>query len=186
MKVSCCHCGKDIGSAVQKQMALYEVGKVVCPHCHKQNKRYVSEMDLHIAIMGNMVIYGIVLSLMCFMTMGFYTGKGQLLTSILMTIVSLVVVIVGISNWSLFVYDKAYMKQAWSNYTMQEDGYDVTRSVKRNFYGFITLVVVLGLLAMYVHYAFYIVGTVVYLVLMYFKLLKIKKREHAYYVSQSK
>ena len=38
MKVSCCHCGKDIGSAVQKQMALYEVGKVVCPHCHKQNK----------------------------------------------------------------------------------------------------------------------------------------------------
>ena len=69
---------------------------------------------------------------------------------------------------------------------MQEDGYDVTRSVKRNFYGFITLVVVLGLLSMYVHYAFYIVGTVVYLLLMYFKLLKIKKREHAYFVSQSK
>lgn len=186
MKVSCCHCGKDMGSAVQRQMALYEVGKVVCPHCHKQNKRYVSELDLHIAIMGNMVIYGIVLSLMCFMTMGFYTGKGQLLTAVLMTIVSLVIVIVGISNWSLFVYDRAFMKSEWANYTILEDGYDVTRGVKRNFYGFIGLVIVLGLFAMYIHFAFYIVGTVVYLLLMYIKLLKIKKREQEYYLSQKK
>ena len=183
MKVSCCHCGKDIGSAVQKQMALYEVGKVVCPHCHKQNKRYVSELDLHIAIMGNMVIYGIVLSLMCFMTMGFYTGTGHLLTTVIMTIIALVIVIVGISNWSLYVYDKAFLKNEWKNYTIQEDGYDVTRGVKRNFYGFISLVIILGLLAMYVHFVFYIVGTLVYLLLMYFKLLKIKRREYEYYVS---
>lgn len=183
MKVTCVHCGKDIEDVVQKRTAEYQVGKVNCPHCHKLNKRYLSEMDLHLLVLGNMVVYGVVLSIMCVMTFNFYNGSSDILSSILMTICALFVVIVGISKWSVYVYNQAPMKKEWANYTMKEDAVAVTKSVKRNFYGFIALVIVLGLLAMYVSFWYYLIGIVLYLGLMFIKLKAIQKREKAYYES---
>lgn len=185
MKITCVHCGQEMNDAVTKLTSVYKIGKVHCPHCHKQNKRYISEMDLHMISMGNMAIYGLVLSIMCLMTMNFYGGTSKFLPMMLLTILALVIVVVGITQWSLYVYLHAPMKKDWMNQTMPEDEVAVTKSIKRTFHGFLVLVVVLGVLAMYLSFGYYVAGTLLYLVLMYIKLRAILKREKNYYMSRN-
>ena len=185
MKITCVHCGKEMNDAATKNTSTYVIGKVICPHCHKQNKRYISEMDLHIISMGNMAIYGIVLSIMCLMTMSFYGGTGKFLPMILATIVVLVIVVVGITQWSLYVYLHAPMKKDWMNFTMPEDAYEVTKAIKRVFQGFLVLVVALGVVAMYLSFWYYVAGVAVYLGLMFIKLKAIQKREKEYFEARN-
>ena len=46
MKVNCESCGKPITAQVNSLFEQFEPGRVVCPHCHHQQKRYISEADL--------------------------------------------------------------------------------------------------------------------------------------------
>ena len=177
MKISCVHCGKEMNDAVTKRTSVFKVGKVHCPHCHRQNKRYISELDLQLISYGTMIIYGIVLAMMCLLATSFYGGNGNFLVMMLVTILALVITIVGITNWSYYVYLFAPMKKEWMNHTISEDEDLVTKKIKRSFKAYLFLVVLFGVLAMYIGFWCYIVGVSLYLALMYFKVKKVQKVE---------
>ena len=61
MKVNCESCGKPITAQVNSLFEQFEPGRVVCPHCHHQQKRYISEADLLIYFCFSAVLYSIVL-----------------------------------------------------------------------------------------------------------------------------
>ena len=46
MKIYCEKCRQEISSECNKQIENYKVGKVICPHCHYEQKRYLSEADI--------------------------------------------------------------------------------------------------------------------------------------------
>lgn len=46
MKICCEKCHGDITSECNKSLESYHVGRIVCPHCHQEQKRYVSEADV--------------------------------------------------------------------------------------------------------------------------------------------
>ena len=177
MKISCIHCGKEMNDAANKRLALYQIGKVHCPHCHRQNKRYISELDLHLFSFGNMIIYGIVLGMMCLLAMSFYGGNGNFLVMMLVTILAMIIVIVGITNWGYYVYLWAPMKRDWLNQTITEEEDVVTKKIKREFKAYLVMVVIFGVLAMYIGFWCYLVGVSLYLGLMFLKLKKIQKRD---------
>lgn len=181
MKVVCSYCGKDISKAVQGQAASYQVGKLVCPHCHKQNKRYISAFDLLLNVLGNMVVYGISLSGMYFFVALSQQEKVPLLPAIVTTVAAFVFIVWGISQWSMYVYDKAPMKQKWANVTIKEDPVLAAKSAKRSFYAFLAMVFTLGLVTMFIDYVYYIIGLVVFLLLMGWKLKKVHQLEKEYY-----
>ena len=177
MKISCVHCGKEMNDAVNRRTAVYKIGKVHCPHCHRQNKRYISELDLHLFSFGNMVIYGVVLAMMCLLATSFYSGNGNFLVMLLVTILAMIIVIVGITNWSYYVYLWAPMKRDWMNQTITEDEDLVTKKIKREFKAYLVLVVIFGVLAMYIGFWCYVVGVGLTLCLMFLRLKIAQKRE---------
>ena len=67
MKVNCESCGKPITAQVNSLFEQFEPGRVVCPHCHHQQKRYISEADLLIYFCFSAVLYSIVLVLIFFL-----------------------------------------------------------------------------------------------------------------------
>jgi hypothetical protein len=91
MKVNCEYCGKSINKLVMQNITKNEVGRIQCPHCHKENKRYISEFDLLYCFLLNAIVYGLTIILFHFVT-----------TSDL-----------GISNhffYSLFLYDSCCLR----------------------------------------------------------------------------
>ena len=46
MKITCSTCNKEISTTVDKTIENFEPGRLICPHCHYQQKRYISEADL--------------------------------------------------------------------------------------------------------------------------------------------
>lgn len=181
MKVACSHCGKDISKEVQSQMANYQVGKIVCPHCHKQNKRYISMYDLFLNVMGSMVIYGIVLSGMYLMMVANQQEKITIVVALVVTVLAFVVVVWGVSRWSTYVYQTAPGKQKWANVTIKEDPIFAAKSAKRSFYAFLAMVFLLGFMTMFINYAYYILGVLVFLLLMAWKLRQAYITEKVYY-----
>ena len=67
MKVNCESCGKPITAQVNSLFEQLEPGRLVCPHCHHQQKRYISEADLLIYFCFSAVLYSIVLVLIFFL-----------------------------------------------------------------------------------------------------------------------
>ena len=56
MKVNCEFCGKNINKHIVQNITKNEIGRIQCPHCHKENKRYISEFDLLYCFLLNAII----------------------------------------------------------------------------------------------------------------------------------
>lgn len=181
MKIHCEKCGKEINQAVSSQISSYGAGKLVCPHCHQQNKRYISTFDLYGYALGCMLIYGLALLVMGITTAITNQYQGPIWGVFLISIVGVVFLMVGISRLGLYIYEKAPGKKAWATITMKEDMAQVTKKTRHYFLGFILLVFILGVCALFVSYWFLLIGMATYIVLFIVEMRKTYKQEKAYY-----
>ena len=105
MKVNCENCKKPITSQVNALFEQFEPGSVVCPHCHHQQKRYVSEADLLIYFCFSAVLYSAVLVLIFFLL----NWKMQAWVLIL-AVILFVITYIAMKYGSAQLYEKAYFK----------------------------------------------------------------------------
>ena len=106
MKVNCENCKKPITSQVNALFEQFEPGSVVCPHCHHQQKRYVSEADLLIYFCFSAVLYSAVLVLIFFLL----NWKMQAWVLIL-AVILFVITYIAMKYGSAQLYEKAYFKR---------------------------------------------------------------------------
>ena len=184
MKIVCSHCGCDFSKIAQRQLSKYEVGQEICPNCHKQNKRYISTFDIYLSVFGNMVIYGIALSIMSSMTVYYYTAENvNLLAFLGVNLIVVLLVVMGLIFFSEYVYGKAPLKEPWANLVMKDDVDMVKKMAKRSFLGFVFLLFLLAIVTMYIDYTYYYIGLVALLTMFAFKLKNIYEVEKAYYTT---
>ena len=116
MKVNCESCGKPITAQVNSLFEQFEPGRVVCPHCHHQQKRYISEADLLIYFCFSAVLYSIVLVLI------FFLLNWKMQAWILILAVGLfAAAYFAMKYGSAMLYEKAYFKTDLKNKVIQED-----------------------------------------------------------------
>ena len=182
MEIKCSHCGQDFSKIAQRQLSRYEIGKEMCSKCHKENKRYISTFDIYLSVFGNMLIYGIAMSLMSSMTLYYYTAaKVNMLGFLGLSILIVLLIVVGLIYFSEYVYVKAPFKQPWANLKMNDDVDMVKRMARRSFQGFVVILFVLAILTMYIDYIYYFIGFVTLLLMSALKLKKIYEIEKTYY-----
>ena len=62
MKVYCDKCNEEISSDIDVKFDKLQIGYFVCPKCHKENKRYISETDL-LLYLGLSELFYLILSI---------------------------------------------------------------------------------------------------------------------------
>ena len=124
MKIYCEKCHQDISVECNKAIENYSVGKVICPHCHYEQKRYISEADLLLYFGINEVAY-ILLSLLMMLI---FDKLGVSAISLILIAIILIAGYFASKVLSSAIYEKAFFKED-SKYTVFEE--DQT-AIKRN------------------------------------------------------
>ena len=163
MKIECPHCSTKMDRVIEKQFTSYEVGFEICPKCKKENKRYISALDINIYSLGNVIVYGIGLALMSAFTVEYYssTNPDLFVTIGLTVMVGLSLILFGV-YWADYIYMKAPLKKPWMNMKFSEDGEYIKKRTKRTFNGSIALLLIFAVVTMYVNFIYYyvVLGTV--------------------------
>ena len=139
MKVNCENCKKPITSQVNALFEQFEPGSVVCPHCHHQQKRYVSEADLLIYFCFSAVLYSAVLVLIFFLL----NWKMQAWVLIL-AVILFVITYIAMKYGSAQLYEKAYFKADIKNKVIQEEANTVRKRLKTQFILFMLVAFMFG------------------------------------------
>ena len=130
MKLTCEHCHKNINKHIIYQFGHYKTGHFICPHCQKKNKRYLSELDILLYYSFSSILYAAALML----TVTLMNLYGTTFAIILFTLV-MVTVLFFILNWiALKIYEKAWLKNAWKNYTFDENSDKIAKKGNRQFW----------------------------------------------------
>jgi len=123
MKITCEKCQKDISGQCFKKIETFEVGKVICPHCHFEQKRYISQSDLLLYFAANEFIY-MSLSYLIF----YLTNKFSINTYIIIVIILTFILYFIFSKYIVYlIYDKAIFKENIKNKTFNEDQLAIKR-----------------------------------------------------------
>ena len=178
MKSRCEFCGNDISYEVQHRLASYQVGKISCSSCHKQNKRYISALDMETYTLGLMAIY--TLAAIVPLSTALITMNIWLLVGIMVVIITLI--FWGTLNWARYVYNKAPLKEKWAHYTMKEDAAAVGKLHNRFFITFILLLFGLGMLSVATSVIWYfLIGILAFIGFYVFYTYRTYEIEKTYY-----
>ena len=178
MKSRCEFCEKDISYEVQHRLASYQVGKISCASCHKQNKRYISTLDLEVYTLGLMVIY--TLAALVPLSTSLIKMNMWVLIGIMVVIITLI--FWGTLNWARYVYNKAPLKKKWANYTIKEDAAAVAKLHNRFFISFIIMLFGLGMISVATSVVWYfIIGIVGFMAFFIFYTYRTYQIEKTYY-----
>ena len=117
MKILCEKCHQDISLECNKTIENYTVGRVICPHCHYEQKRYISEADLLLYFGINEIAYILLSLLMIFI----FNRIGINAVSIVIIFLVLIAGYFASKELSSRIYEKAYFKADIKNKVFEED-----------------------------------------------------------------
>ena len=137
MKIYCEKCRQEISSECNKQIENYKVGKVICPHCHYEQKRYLSEADILLYFGISEVLY-VLLSLISVFV---FKKLGVSAVSIGLLFVLLVASYFVSKLISSSIYEKAYFKAEWKNKEFEEDQSAIQRNISWQFMRFFAITI---------------------------------------------
>ena len=125
MKIYCDKCGENISPDIDVNFDKMYVGHIICPKCHKENKRYISETDL-LLYLGLSETFYLFLSII---TMFIFRGYKQLYIMIPLLLVIFILAFIGQKQIDRLVYIKAYLKQDIKDKELIEDKDKISRSL---------------------------------------------------------
>ncbi len=137
MKIYCEKCGEDITGECNKAIENYQVGKIICPKCHYEQKRYLSEADI-LLFFGVSEAFYVLLSL----TAVFLFEKlGISPASIIILVILLLLSFFGSKALSSGIYEKAYFKNEIRNKVFEEDQKAIQRNISWQFMLFFAITI---------------------------------------------
>ena len=137
MKILCDKCGEDISADIDVKFDKLQVGCVICPKCHKENKRYISETDL-LLYLGLSELFYLLLSIITTIVIN---RISTIYISFGIVIVMFVIAWIVQKQIDRFVYEKAYFKQELKYTNMKEDEKTIGRSLVWQSMLFLALVI---------------------------------------------
>ena len=137
MKIYCEKCNKDISTECCKNIENYKVGHVICPDCHFEQKRYISEADLLLYFGINEIIYVILSFLMMFI---FDRLKVSLLAIVMLLMIIIVFFFIS-KNITMSIYKKAFFKEEIKNKEFVEDAKVIQRNIAWQFMLFFAIII---------------------------------------------
>ena len=125
MKIYCDKCHEVISPDVDVKFDKLQVGHMVCPKCHKENKRYISETDL-LLYLGISELFYLILSIIT----SFLFDKLRLsIASVIILFAMFVIAWIVQKQIDRLIYEKAYFKEDMKNIERVEDKDAISRSL---------------------------------------------------------
>lgn len=137
MKVYCETCHQDITVEVDKNIENYRVGRIVCPHCRREQKRYISEADV-LLFFGISETFYVMLSLL---TEFLFRRWGVSLLSILILAACVIASYFASKSLSAAIYEKAFFKKENRNSVFHEDAETIQRNISWQFMLFFAIII---------------------------------------------
>lgn len=137
MKIYCEKCKEEISLKVDMAFDNYNVGRVECDKCKKNQTRYISESDLLLYYGISEIIY-VVISLV---TNAMLTAQGFTAWMVAIIAVILIVYFIVQKQISRLIYTKAYFKESFKNYDFKEDSKAVNKSMRWQFVLFFAIAI---------------------------------------------
>lgn len=125
MKIYCDKCHEDVSSDVDVVFDKLQVGHFICPKCHKENRRYVSETDL-LLYLGLSELFYLFISIITKIVM----DKFRL--SYVTAIAVIAILVIGFivqKQIDRYVYENAYFKKDRKYKEREEDKDQISRSL---------------------------------------------------------
>lgn len=169
MKCTCIKCNKEISKNVDKTIENFEVGRIICPHCKMEQKRYLSESDMlmYFGIAATYYCLLISLFMMIYEIFGF-----NFITIGVITVIFIISYFI-LKQITRFIYIKAPFKSNIKDIEIKEDKEAVT---KRNRWQFIAFMVVALMMSsqpeLFSYYVFLLVAFVSVIILKLYLCLK--------------
>lgn len=140
MKIYCEKCKQDISKIVDTNIESYSSGRLRCPHCSKQQQRYISEADLMMYFTISCLFYIIAAYVIAeaFVIVGL---SWYLIPIILLLLIGCYFIQKYISR---YVYEKAPGKTKWKNIPVSEDEKSITKRMRYQQAIFTCLIILLG------------------------------------------
>ena len=174
MAVDCEKCGKSMDKVVASSFLRFETGRIICPECHKLNKRYVSEFDLLVYLIGISIFVGTLLVVQTSLDSIF---RNLLLAIVVIGFVSYLLYTV-LTQWACYVYVEAPYKKEWRDHPFEEDIERIKKVYLYHIIGFLGVAVVLQPIARNFNLFFgYLALLLVYIAYLILKAKKVYDRE---------
>ena len=142
MQVNCEFCHRDLKGKVREPFDKFTVGRLVCPYCHKENKRYLNEFDLMLGFFFSILLYtGSVLLINLILTR-FLTDNWPL--AFFLSGTALAVAYLLIAYLDKYIYQKAPFHHSTKNKVLTEDNQAVSRRLNQQFLFFMAISVLIG------------------------------------------
>ena len=135
MQVNCEFCDQSLKSKVREPFDKFHVGRVICPSCAKENKRYLSEYDLLLYFVGSTLIYSIAVVVINYVLT--YYLITHLYISLLVFFLILCAGYFLSDFFAKYIYLQAPKKKIWKNHDFKEDRVPITRRLNIQFMLFI-------------------------------------------------
>ena len=147
MKVNCEFCGKNINKPVVQNITKNEIGRIQCPHCHKENKRYISEFDLLYCFLVNATVYGLTVVLFNSVTNTNFGLPNQYFFFLYFGMIAVTITIIYLftKRTNLRQYAQPVFKKEWMNQKIDEDAEEVGKRMNFNLTIFIVVAIVVGM-----------------------------------------
>ena len=137
MKVYCEKCHEDISIVCSRQIDSYLTGRAICPKCHQEQKRYISEADILLYFGVSEAFY----VLLSFIMVSVFARYGLTYVSIAMLMALFLLSWIA-SRWlSIAIYQKAFFKKDLKNTVFQEDQKAIQRNISWQFMMFFAIVI---------------------------------------------
>ena len=137
MKIYCDKCGSDITDVVNRRFEENKVGNIVCPHCEKAQKRYLSETDFLMYLAYQEVVYFV----LSFVTSQVFLHFEIKIWMLLLFIAFLVVTYIATTRFKSALYRTGFIKNSTMYKAQVEDQNRVSRSIRWQFLMFFALVI---------------------------------------------
>lgn len=139
-KIQCDRCGHEISKNVENAFEQFECGNLLCPHCKKMQKRYLSEADLLIYFGFSAIFY-------CFLILSIFLLFGSLGFSIVSIVLILGLFCFGwffMKWWARQIYVKAFFRQDIKEKVIEEDRPAVQKRMKWQFIMFMLVALMMS------------------------------------------
>ena len=137
MKVYCEKCHEDISLVCSKQIDSYLTGRPVCPNCHHEQKRYISEADILLYFGVSETFYVLLSFIMVFI----YKRFGISYISIALLLILLLLSWFCSRLLTATIYQKAFFKEEVKNTVFDEDQKAVQKNIYWQFMLFFAIVI---------------------------------------------
>ena len=129
MKIYCEKCHQDITDECNRNIENYHVGRIVCPHCHYEQKRYISEADILLFFGVSEAAY----AALSYLTAFLFQKWGITWITVMILLISIIAAYYGSKCLSAGIYNNAYFKSELKNKVFEEDSQAIQKNISWQF-----------------------------------------------------